>query len=218
MNRRSLFKSLANNKTPAEPHPASPGPAVFTNALLRTHEDKQVRFYDDLIKGRQVVISLMYADCEGYCPAITARLIKVYEALQDRMGKDLFMYSLTVKPEEDDPAALKHYAQMHNALLPGWTFLTGDPYDVETIRYRLFRKDHIAIDTDLLSHTTALRIINDSTNRWLEVNPMASLYTVLQHISWANPRKTLKQRMDENKALQEKIDKEVKQYGTRRKV
>jgi hypothetical protein len=47
---------------------------------------------------------------------------------------------------------------------------------------------------------------------------MASLYTVLQHISWANPRKTLKQRMEENKALQEKIDKEVKQYGTRRKV
>ena len=50
------------------------------------------------------------------------------------MGKDLFMYSMTVKPEEDDPAALKSYAQMHRALRPGWTFLTGDPYDLETIR------------------------------------------------------------------------------------
>jgi protein SCO1/2 len=218
MNRRSLFKSLANNKSPAEPRVVSLGPAVYTNALLRTHEDKQVRFYDDLIKGKQVLISLMYADCQSYCPTITARLIKVYEALQHRMGKDLFLYSITVKPEEDDPAALKHYAQMHNALLPGWTFLTGDPYDIETIRFRLFRKDHIAIDTDLVSHTDSLRIINDATNRWLEVTPLASLYTVLQHISWADPPKTLKQRMEENKALQEKIDKEVKQYGTRRKV
>lgn len=218
MNRRSLFRSLSNNKAPAEPKAVSLGPAVYTNALLRTHEDKQVRFYDDMIKGKQVLINLMYADCDGFCPTITARLIKVYEALQHRMGKDLFMYSITIKPEDDGPPALKHFAEMHDALRPGWTFLTGDPYDIETIRFRLFRMDHIALDTDLASHTSSLRVINDATNRWLEVNPLASLYTILQHISWADPRKTLKQRLEENKALQEQIDKEVKQHGYRRKV
>ncbi len=218
MNRRGLFTKFASDKPPAEPHIASPGPAIFTNALLRTHEDKQVRFYDDMIKGKQVMINLMYATCEGACPLITARLINVYEALKDRMGKDLFMYSMTIKPEEDDPAALRHFAEMHGALLPGWTFLTGDPYDLETIRFRLFRMDHIALDLNPYSHTSSLRIINDSTNRWVEANPMASLNTVLKVVSFADPPKSFQQKIEENKALQEKINKENKLYGYRRTV
>ena len=218
MKRRAFFTGLASDKPPAEPHRASPGAGLFTNALLRTHENKEVRFYDDLIRGKQVIVNLMYATCEGFCPTITARLIQVHETLKERMGKDLFMYSITIKPEEDDPMALKHFAQMHHALLPGWTFLTGDPYDIETIRFRLFRMDHIAIDLDLDSHTSKLRIFNDSTNRHLDVNPMASLNTVLKVISWANPPKTYKQQLEENKALQEKINKEVKAYGYRRTV
>jgi protein SCO1/2 len=218
MNRRKFFTGFASNKPPHEPHVASPGPAVFTNALLRTHENKQVRFYDDLIKGKQVLINLMYATCHGLCPQVTSRLIKVHEALKARMGKDLFMYSITIKPEDDDPAALKEYAEMHYAVLPGWTFLTGDPYDIETIRFRLFRMDHIAIDTDIYSHTSSLRIINDSTNRWLEVNPLASMSTVLKHISYADPRKSLKDRLEENRKLQEQINKERKKYGYRHTV
>lgn len=216
MNRRELFTNFASNKAPREPLLASPGPEVFTNALLRTHENKQVRFYDDLIKGKQVIVNMMYANCEGLCPAVTSSLVKVHEALKDRMGKNLFIYSISLKPEEDDPAALKSFAEMHRALLPGWTFLTGDPYDIETIRFRLFRWNHIKFDTDINSHTSMLRIINDATNCWTCVPPLASTYTVLQHISWADPPKSLKERLEENKALQERINKEVKLYGYRR--
>jgi protein SCO1 len=218
MNRRKLFSGLAPDKPIYVPHPASPGPALFTNALVRTHENKQVRFYDDLIKGRQVLVNLMYASCEGLCPQVTSNLVKVHQALKDRMGKDLFIYSITLKPEEDDPAALKEYADMHHALLPGWTFVTGDPYDIETIRFRLFRMNHIAIDLDPFAHTSWLRIINDATNRWLHVSPLASLYTVLQHIAWANPPKSFQERLEENKKLQKQINKEVKEYGYRRTV
>jgi protein SCO1/2 len=218
MNRRRFLTSRESDEPLFKPHVGSQGTATFTNALLRTHENKQVRFYDDLIKGRQVLINLMYAECEGFCPTITAKLIKVHEALKDRMGKNLFMYSISLKPEDDSPAALMHYAEMHGAKLPGWTFLTGDPYDIETIRFRLFRMDHIAIDTDIYAHTSSLLIINDSTNRWLHVDPQASLYTVLQKISWADPPLTREQMLEENRKLQEKIDKEVKMYGYRKTV
>jgi protein SCO1 len=226
MKRRKFFTSLVSDqpagalRAPVQgvPHVASPGPAVFTNALLRTHENKPVRFYDDLIRGKQVLINLMYATCEGACPIVTASLVKVYEALKDRMGKDLFMYSMTVKPEEDDPAALKGYAQMHRALRPGWTFLTGDPYDLETIRYRLFAMNHIAIDTNIYGHTSFLLIINDATNRWLHVDPQASLTTVLRKISWADPPKTREQILEENRKLQEQIDREHKMFGYRMNI
>jgi protein SCO1 len=216
MNRRELFNSLVSDKSPFVPHPASLGAGHFTNALLRTHEDKEVKFYDDLIRGRQVIINMMYATCQGACPVVTSKLIKVYRQLKDRMGKDLFMYSISLKPEQDDPAALKQFAQMHGAILPGWTFLTGDPYDIETIRYRLFRWDHIKLDADLDFHTGMVRIINDATNCWTMVTPHASMFTVLQHISWADPPKTLEQRIEENKAVQERINREVKQYGYRK--
>jgi len=226
MKRRTFFTSLGSDKpssalrAPVQgvPHVASPGPAIFTNARLRTHENKEVLFYDDLIKGKQVLINLMYATCEGTCPVITSNLVKVHKALKDRMGKDLFMYSITIKPEDDDPAAMKDYAQMHGALLPGWTFLTGDPYDIETIRYRLFNMNHIAVDTDVYSHTSFLLIINDATNRWLHVDPQISLSGVLRKISWADPPKSREQVLEENKKLQEKIDREHKMYGYRKTV
>jgi protein SCO1/2 len=158
----------------------------------------------------------MYATCEGACPAVTARLLKVYDTLKSRMGKNLFICSMTVKPEEDDPAALKRYAKMHGALLPGWVFLTGDPYDLETIRYNLFRMDHILIDTDIYSHTSFLKIINDATNRSLHVDPMASMSTILRKISWADPPKSFAEKVEANKKLQEQINREVKMYGYRK--
>lgn len=218
MNRRSMFTNFTDNKAPAEPQPRGNKVELFTNALLRTHENRPVRFYDDLIKGKQVLINLMYATCEGICPTVILNLVKVHQALKERMGRNLFMYSITLRPEVDDAAALKSYAEMHNALLPGWTFLTGDPYDIETIRFKLFRMDHIKFDTDVTAHTGMLRIINDATNRWTEVTPLASTHTVLQHISWADPPKTLQERIEANKELQKKIDQEVKIFGYRRTI
>jgi len=223
MKRRRFLKNLGSDKPSSVPraavqglpHVASPGPAIFTNALLRTHENKEVRFYDDIIRGKHVLINMMYATCEGTCPIVTANLGRVYEALKDRMGKDLFMASITVKPEEDDAGALMSFARMHRAVRPGWTFLTGDPYDIETIRYRLFNMNHIAIDTNIYGHTSFLLIINDATNRWLHVDPQASLPTVLWKISMADPPKTQEQIMEDNRKLQLQIDKERKIYGYR---
>ena len=216
MNRRKLFTNFANLKAPIESRSASLGVELYTNALLRTHENQQVRFYDDLMKGKQVIVNFMYANCEGACPLVTANLIRVYEALKQRMGKDLFMHSISIKPEQDTPEKLNEFAEMHGANLPGWKFLTGDPYDIETVRYKLWRWNHVKFDLDLDLHTSMVRIINDATNCWTMVTPYASLYTILEHISWADPPKSFDQRVEENKKLQQRINKEVKQYGYRR--
>ncbi len=218
MKRRELFTNLVGNKSLYVPHPASPGRRRFTNALLRTQDNKEVRFYDDLIKGKQVVVNFMYAECHGACPMVTATLLKTYKALKARMGQDLFFYSITVKPEQDNPEMLKHYAQTRRVDLPGWTFLTGDKFDIETIRFRLFKMSHPGFDLDATMHAGTLRIINDATNCWTAVEAFASQRTVLEHISWADPPKSLEQRLVENKALQVRIDRDVKLHGYRRSV
>jgi len=210
MDRRDLLTKVF------EPHPASPGASRYTNAVLRTQNNEAVKFYDDLIRGKQCVVNFMYAECHGSCPAVTQTLKTIYRELKDRMGKDLFFYSITIKPEEDTPAALKHYAVTRKADLPGWYFLTGDPYDLKTIRYRLFNMDHPGLDSDLALHSGYLRIINDARNSWGMAQAFATNKNILTRIAWQDPPKSYAEAVLEVRKRQAVINEEVKKYGYRR--
>ena len=199
-----------------EPHPASPGPARYTNAVLRTHNNEEVKFYNDLIRGKQCVINFMYAECHGSCPVVTQTLKTIYRELKDRMGKDLFFYSITTKPEDDTPAALKHYAETRNADLPGWYFLTGEPYDIETIRFRLFGMDHPGFDVDLTLHSSYLRIINDAKNSWGMAQAFATNANILKRISWQDPPRSYAENVVVVRNRQIEIMDDIKQHGYRR--
>src|SRR3954447_5853833 len=100
------------------------GANYFPNVTLTTQDGATVHFYDDLIKGKIVAINLIYTTCKYACPLETARLAQVQSVLGDRMGRDVFFYSITIDPEHDTPAVLKAYAAKYQAG-PGWTFLTG---------------------------------------------------------------------------------------------
>src|SRR5207249_180041 len=83
----------------------------FPNIALTTHEGEQVRFYDDLVKDKFVTINMMYTTCKAICPLTTANLVRVQKLLGDRVGSDLFMYSITLDPKQDTPEVLKEYAK-----------------------------------------------------------------------------------------------------------
>src|SRR5260370_12091257 len=100
----------------------------FPDVVLRTQDNKKVRFYQDLIKDKIVTLNFFYAKCEGVCPAITANLVKVQRLLGERVGREIFMYSITLKPEQDTPGALKDYMGMCN-IKPGWRLLTRNAGD-----------------------------------------------------------------------------------------
>jgi protein SCO1/2 len=108
----------------------------FPNVALTTQDGQRVRFYDDLLKGKSVAIDLIYTDCKDECPLETARLVQVQKLLGDRIGKDLFMYSITIDPKHDTPEVLKEYADKFH-VGPGWLFLTGDENDIHLIARKL---------------------------------------------------------------------------------
>lgn len=151
----------------------APGPAMrqpyFPNVPVTTHEGKSVRFYDDLIKGKVVIINAMYTVCTGSCPTNTASLLSLQEALGTQVGKDIFIYSITLQPEIDDARALKAYAKKYG-VQPGWSFLTGKRDDMEMIRRKLgfYDSDPIA-DANLANHAGIFRIGNDRLGRWMMV-------------------------------------------------
>lgn len=214
MKRRELFTGFGPSVCRPEVRRMA---RLIPNARFRTQDDKEVRFYDDIIKGRQVMVMMMYANCETFCPLATQRMVELHhQALASRMGKDLFMVNISLKPHEDTPAVLKAYAQMHKALLPGWTFLTGDQYDVDTLRYTFFSHEHIGIDLDADQHAGSMKIINDKTGRWFHADVFASNRTVLDHIQWSDTPKSLAERLKDNRKLQQQIDRERALYGYRK--
>ncbi len=162
--------------TTAAVHAAKPGPRAhyFPNTVVHTHTGKKLRFYDDVVRGKVVVFNMMYSVCTGICPGNTANLLQVQNVLGSRLGKDVHMYSMTLQPEFDTPQALQDYVKRYS-IKPGWTFLTGQPKEMELIRRKLgFFNDDPRIDSDLNNHTGMVRVGSESLDRWFMVPALSS--------------------------------------------
>ena len=158
----------------------------FPNLVLTTQDGKQVKFYDDLVKDKIVVFNMFYAKCEGICSPVTRNLVRVQNLLGDRVGKDIFFYSFSLKPKEDTVAALKHYAEMHK-VKPGWLFLTGSVDDMETIRRKLgFVDPDPEVDKDTSNHIGVLKYGNEPLERWGGCPGMQAPDAIAEAISWVD--------------------------------
>ncbi len=154
----------------------------FPNVPLVTHEGKKVKFYDDLVKDKIVIFNFMYAKCEGICPGIMMNLVRVQKMLGPRVGRDIFMYSITLKPEVDTPLVLKQYAQMHHAG-PGWTFLTGKPADIELLRVKQgFTNPDPVLDADKSQHIGMVRFGNEPMQWWAGCPGLANPNFIVKEI------------------------------------
>ncbi|WP_375738603.1 SCO family protein [Pseudomonas boanensis] len=171
----------------------------FPNVPVFTHEGKKVSFYDDLIRGKVVVLNMMYTSCGNTCPTATANLRRVQQLLGDRLGRDVFMYSITLQPELDQPRHLKEYIDKFR-IGPGWQFLTGTPEDIRALRYSLgFYDVEPEVDRNQFTHTGMVRIGNEPIDRWTMApaltepdHIMSAINHVdlrVDHAAWPNPPK-----------------------------
>ena len=152
--------------TPEPVRPTARGTGGIPNPIVTTHEGNEVRFYDDLIRDKVVAISMTYAQCAATCPATMGNLIRVQQMLGDRIGRDVFMYSITLFPEVDTPQVLKQYAEKFG-VKRGWQFLTGAPADIESLRLALgFYEMDPEVDAIRTQHANMIRIGNAAYDRW----------------------------------------------------
>jgi protein SCO1 len=142
------------------------GADYFPDVELTTHDGKIVRFYDHLLKDKIVAINLIYTHCKYSCPLETARLVQVQRLLGDRVGKEIFFYSITLDPERDTPEVLKAYADKFH-VGPGWLFLTGKKEDVKLLSRKLglLSLDDAPVNRD--GHTPELMVGNVPTGQWM---------------------------------------------------
>jgi len=154
------------------------------NVPLITHEGKRVFFYDDLVKDKVVSLNFFFAKCDEICPLVMANLAKVQKLLGDQIGRDLFMYSFTLKPEEDTVDVLRHHREMYGAG-PGWTFLTAKLDDMEKLRSAIgFTYPDPAIDKDKTQHIGNIRYGNEPLMLWSACPGMAHAKWIAETLEW----------------------------------
>ncbi len=141
------------------------GANYFPNVPLTTQDGATVHFYDDLLKGKAVAINLIYTQCKDECPLETARLVQVQRLLGDRVGKDIFFYSISIDPKRDTPEVLKAYAEKFH-VGPGWLFLTGKEEDIKLVARKLgLSRRGDAADRD--GHSAILMIGDEAAGQWM---------------------------------------------------
>jgi protein SCO1/2 len=141
----------------------------FTDVELVNQDGQKVRFYSDVLKGKALIINAFFTSCTSVCPPMNRNMEKIQEALGDRLGKDVFLVSISVDPVTDTPARLKEYAQKFHAK-PGWTFLTGKKENVDWALYKLGQ--YVESKDD---HKTIFIIGNEATGLWKKAFGLAKV-------------------------------------------
>lgn len=138
----------------------------FTNLELITQDGETVRFFDDVLKDKVVVINFIFTNCDGACPLMTHKLSLVRDRMEGQIGAPLQFISLSIDPERDTPAAMKEFAKVHHADHDGWVFLTGKPDHLDFIVKRLGQYTE-----NVDAHSTMMLAGNVNAAHWMKILP-----------------------------------------------
>ena len=161
----------AAQQKPAEPSAAQ---KYFSDVELLDQDGRRLRFYSDVIRGRTVVVNTFFTTCVSVCPPLNRNMEKIQEALGDRVGRDVFLVSITVDPLTDTPTRMKDYARRFHARA-GWLFLTGKKENVDWALYKLGQ--YVESKDD---HTTVVIVGNEATGLWKKAFGLAKLADLVQ--------------------------------------
>lgn len=138
----------------------------FTNIELIDQNGQRLAFYDDVLKGNIVVISFIFTNCQGACPLMTRNLTMIRDMLPTNVRDEIQFISISLDPVRDTPAAMKEFAQTHDADQERWLWLTGQPDNVNLITQKLG-----SYTDELEAHTTTLIAANVRDAHWTKIAP-----------------------------------------------
>ena len=160
---------------------------TIPNLVLHDHEGRQVRFYSDLIKDKVVVLSFFYTSCAYTCTMQGRTFAKLQSLLGERLGKSVFLISVTTDPVKDNPMRLKAWA-MHYKVEPGWTLVTGEVSEINKLLLP-FTGNRAGGGM----HLPSTFIGNDKSGVWISATGVFSpenLLQVVNHLTRDDTRKS----------------------------
>ena len=138
------------NDTPILCNPVESGGVInpnlrdsFPNVMMVNQDGLGMAFYEGFIENKVVMMHFMSLQDESHLP-ITRRVADIVHALGDKVGREVFVYSITRDPEQDTPSRMAAYARELNAS-EGWHFLTGTPQHCADLAFRMYRMSHATL-------------------------------------------------------------------------
>jgi len=141
----------------------APAQKYFGSAVLTDQNGEKLRLYDDLLKGKVVVVNAFFSTCHGACSVTMPKIAELQAVAGDHLGRDVNFLSISVDPLTDTPAKLKKYADGLGAK-PGWHLLTGDR---ETVEHALGKFGQYVEVRE--NHSNLFIMGNDRTGLWKKV-------------------------------------------------
>lgn len=107
------------------------GDYAFTNA-----EGKQITLND--LRGKPLVVSMIYTSCYQICPMTTRHLSKVVDKARDALGADSFSVAVIgFDTQSDTPEAMQYFANKQGISDSGWNLLSIDKEDIGALSKEL---------------------------------------------------------------------------------
>ncbi|HKQ93945.1 MAG TPA: SCO family protein [Blastocatellia bacterium] len=147
---------------------------------LLDQQGRKISFYSDLVKGKTVAINFIFTTCTTICPPLGATFAKTQKLLGDRLGKDVFLISITVDPVTDTPERLRAWGEKFGAK-QGWTFVTGEKAEMDKLLKAL--NGYTARIED---HSPMILIGDDARSIWTRaygLAPPAKLMSIIETVS-----------------------------------
>ncbi len=157
------------------------GAGYIPNVTVVAQDGRQLKFYDDVIKGRIVVVSFIYTSCKDICPLVTGRLAMARERLDPEVAKTIQFISVSIDPENDTPEKLMQHAAAFGAG-PDWLFLTGKRRDIDQIRYKLGERSQAPNQ-----HRSEILLGNEATGEWARDSVFGDLGVLAANIQSMDP-------------------------------
>jgi protein SCO1/2 len=156
--------------------------SYLPNVEVVDQDHRRLKFYDDVLQGKLVVISFIYTSCNNICPLVIARLAEVRDQLGDAFGRDIHFVSVSIDPIPDTPDKLKEHASAFK-IDKGWLFLTGDPGNIDLIRHKLGERSR----KDIAQHRNEILLFNDRTASWSRESPFSDVSILVNSIRSMDP-------------------------------
>ena len=126
------------------------------------------KFYADLVKGKIVIINFVYTTCKDICPLSGDNFARLQTLLGERLGKEVYLLSISTDPETDSPLKLKAWSERFKPKA-GWTFVTGEKMPMQTLLQALTGEG-----VRRGFHTPVALLINDQSGAWVRTYGLES--------------------------------------------
>jgi cytochrome oxidase Cu insertion factor (SCO1/SenC/PrrC family) len=156
--------------------------ARIPDARVYDQNGNRLNFYSDLIKGKTVAINFIFTTCTTICPPLTVTFRRVQQEMVERR-LPVQLISISVDPTIDTPERLHDFAAKFKAG-PGWTFVTGDKTEIDSLLQALGAA--VANKND---HTPMILIGNDVAGYWTRTYGLSSPTALVNVIAETASRK-----------------------------